>query len=235
MATCAQTIKSALRKLRVIPMGTEPSAEQAAEGLQQLEELTRSWLGFGASHPVVDQRLDTYYVLTPDTPSVRFFALGSSTSITLPQEPRDGARVLLVDAAGTLAANPITLIRSGLRIEGLAADLVLNTNNMNRMWTFRADLADWTRASDLTLLGEIPFPSDFDDAIALLLARAMGNSYGVRLGPDDNQRADEAENRLSGRYVAPLPFQFDSATASMGGATRYGWWAPRTNGWWGGL
>ena len=66
----------------------------------------------------------------------------SAIIVTLPSSPVLGQKIGIIDAAGTFATNNLTLARAGSKIMGLAADMVVNTNNAS-FTLVATDAADW--------------------------------------------------------------------------------------------
>ena len=227
MATCQETIKEALAALRIIPMGRNPSAAQSEDALSKLQRMIDSFVGFGGSYPVLDVQVSSSVELDWRYPAQRLLCQqGSALTITLPQgassgyqisQVTDGFRIQIVDVNGVAATYPITIARNGWKIAGSAANVILNTAGVNRSYVFRGDLGDWKQVSDLTLAADLPFPSEFDDGLAMLLAMRLEGQSGQPLGKRDAARGKACRDRLSARYAPPLRMTPDVSVSLLGG------------------
>lgn len=221
MATAADTIKLALRKIRVIGQGANPTTAQQQGALTELNAIINGLVGFGSSVEWRDYPVESAHDIVADYPAQRFLCKAGVT-LTLPAGSQarpvfDGMRVGVVDAAGTAATSNITLARNGWKIAGSAANATISTNNASRVYMFRADLGDWKLAADLETGTAIPFPAEFDLPLALILADSLGGEYGQRLSDRDFDLMRGGRARLRNRYCA-IPLMYSDA-ANMGGAT----------------
>ena len=226
MATATNTIKLALRKLRVIGHGESPDATQAADALTELNAYIEELLGNGGA---LDWR--PVYTTTSMTVDWRYPAQrihckqAAAITITLPigsaSAPiADGFMVEVHDAAALAATYNITIARNGWKIAGSAANATISTNSQSKRYMFRADLGDWTLASTLVAGDSLPFPSEFDLPMALLLAHRLGGEYGQQLTQQDLFAAIAGKAKLRARYCKPPAVMLpDSAVSNMGGAT----------------
>jgi hypothetical protein len=223
MATAREIIQTAYRKLGIVPLLQAPSAAQAQIALTELNRVIYNFVGFGTSFPWDQVRADKAIDLDPDDPALRLALQNNiAITITLPKRPVDGARIQIIDPNNTLATYNVTLARNGWQIEGSAADLVLNTAGLNRVWMFRGDTGNWTRAANLGLDDQMPFPVDFDLGFSLILARRLSGEFGVNLNPADMGYAKDAHTKLRARYVKP-PRQFPSPDIQWAGGAVWEW------------
>lgn len=222
MATAADCIKLALRKLRVVGQGQNPSSAQQADALVELNHMLREWAENGASYPIINRRISASYQVESGYPAIRLQCEVGGLTITLPEGANsfpvpDGMRVAIVDVGGNFAASPATLARNGWKIAGTAGNVTLNTASLSRTYMFRADLGDWRQVTDLSVSDSLPFPTEFDYGIALMLARRLEGEYGQPLGPNDARAASRARINLYARYVKPGSVAFDPAVSRIGG------------------
>lgn len=227
MATARVTISMALRKIRVIGQGETPTSADLTACLDSLNKLIAELVGFGGSHPIRTLTLDTSYELSPREPAIRLLCRHSSPiTITLPSvdnmELYDGMRVGIVDVSNNAATYNITLARNSWLLEGGTSDLTLSTNNINRLWMFRADLGDWKRATDLAADDTLPFPTDLDLSMALILAQRLEGEYGQELRGADIGAAKSARIKLDAKYVKGVRMRPELSAQWMGGPRRYG-------------
>lgn len=227
MATARETIKKALRKLRVIGQGESPDSATLTDCLDYLNKLLAEIVGFGGSHPVLTKTISTSYEVSPREPAIRLLCRhDGALTVTLPSvdnmEIYDGMRLGVVDVSNNAATANITIARNQWLLEGATSDLTLSTNGINRLWMFRADLGDWKRATDLAVDDSLPFPTDLDTAMALILANEIGGEFGQQLRPSDLALAKAARLKLGAKYVKGVRMAPEPSVRWMGGATRQG-------------
>lgn len=229
MATAAETIRLALRKLRVIGRGANPNSAQQTDALTELNAMLNALVGFGSSVAWKDIYVDADYEIVPDYPAQRLICRHSAALIiTTPRGTPsrvipDGFRFAVVDATNNAATYNITVdynATNGWLLEGAATDLTLSTNNISRAWMFRSELGDFKRVTDLATSDSLPFPTEFDLPIALMLAHRLGGEYGQELSQADFFYMRGAKAKLRNRYCQP-PIMYPGAdAAAIGGATR---------------
>lgn len=227
MATARETIKKALRKLRVIESGSNPTSAELTDCLDYLNKILAEIVGFGGSYQLRTKTISSSYELSPRDPAIRLLCRHSGAlTVTLPSvtdmEIYDGMRVGVVDVSANAATYNITIARNEWLLEGAAANLTLSTNGINRVWMFRADLGDWKRATDLAADDSLPFPTDLDNAMALILAQELGGEFGQQLRPSDAALAKTARLKLSSKYAPAVRMAPEPSVRWMGGATRQG-------------
>jgi hypothetical protein len=132
---------------------------------------------------------------------------GGGVAVTLPFNPRDGARLGIIDVAGTFNTTPATIIANGMKFDGAQGSITLDTAGLNASWMFRADLGDWKPISNLALVDDLPYPEEFDRTFINLLAMEMfGDYFGTDEPPPTVVSAAESgARRLAARYVPSLP------------------------------
>jgi len=198
MTTIRQIITSAYREGGIIQIGMTPDADQLAEGLDRLQATVRSLFGNELGDPLYDvqygsngltrsdsraydvsSRIDASYVPSNVRLLVRS---GQPKTIYLPPNPRDGARVAVVDGSGNFNTNNLTVDANGRKIAG-AGSVVLDTDNEIKEWFYRADLGEWKEVSSFDVGDDSPFPLEFDDFLSIKLI--------LRLNPRYLAKADE--------------------------------------------
>lgn len=219
MATARETIQTGLEALRVVGFGQSPTSAQAAYCLKQLNNWLYERLGFGASLPLQNERIDSAYTVGTRWPAVRLMCVTTGITITLPERPVDGQIVEIVDAAETADTSNITVARNGWLINGAASNYTISTEGANVKLRFRADLGDWKLLADLGLDDALPFPREFDKAIALNAARDYAR-FGQSLSRRDEESADDGLRKLRARYAKPPAVQYDSAVSGISGASK---------------
>lgn len=219
MATAQETIVTGLQALRVLGMGQQPTTAEAQYCLRQLNAWIAQLQGFGGSLPLQDVRVDSAYEVSNRWPAVRLMCT-TGVTITLPEFPVDGQRVEIVDAAETADTSNITVSRNGWLINSAASNYTISTEGANVKLMFRADKGDWQVLADLELATTLPFPTEFDQAIALIAAETY-TVFGQTLSESDERRARKGERKLRARYAKPPTAQFDPAVSGVGGENRF--------------
>lgn len=217
MATAQETIVTGLQALKVLGLGQSPDTAKNTYCLRQLNAYLRQIAGFSGSVAFVNKRIDAAYQVTHQWPALRLQVMAGVT-VTLPEEtPTDGFRLEVIDAAGTAAASNITIARNGWKINGSAANYTINTNGGSASLFFRADTGNWALVADLALTDNLPFPADFDEAIALNAALRY-TLFGQSLSREDRELAILGAQRLRARYKKPPPAQMDTTAVNIDGA-----------------
>ena len=91
----------------------------------------------GLAEPVLWKKVLTDYIAEPGQKILADTSRGSFT-ISLPSHPATGASVMIADGENW-AANPLTISRNGLTINGVASNLVVNTPNVQIEFIFDGD------------------------------------------------------------------------------------------------
>lgn len=214
MTTLRQIITDAYRESGIIAVGTSPEAEEHEEGLRRLLVILRSLMGFemgegfqsflygtdnlsaeGKSYDV------SSYLQGRHIPGNARLVFNIDTAQTLYLDPRpqDGARLSIIDNAGTFDTANVTLDGNGHAIEN-SASVTLSTANLNREWFYRADLGTWVRVTELTANDESPFPTEFDDLLITMLAVRINPRYGASIIPETAAAMRRSKSQFQARY-----------------------------------
>lgn len=203
-------ITQAYRESNLVMLGAEPRDAQKTEAFALLRSMVESVYGGDVGENLQDWMVGTSGVTYPNFWSELQWKypiqnsrllLNHQTPQTLywPPAPDNGARMRVVDLKNALAAYPITIQPEGHLIEG-AATLVLNTNGLNRAWIFDSHSSNWARMEEITLEGEMPFPTKFDDYFMIKLASRLNPRYGRSLSDLSITRLQEQEEELAADY-----------------------------------
>lgn len=179
--TVLEVIERAQRLIGSIAAGDDPTADEAADALVSYNAMQRSLFG-----TLIGPRV------TPATAAVnltgetgRIYVVGSATiTLTLPLNPRAGARVGVVDGNAGLATFSTTVARNGRLLEGAASNVVLSTAGTTRTWFYRPDTADWVREADQALADTPYFHDSLIAYLPYMLAVELGAEYGAEIRPD---------------------------------------------------
>jgi hypothetical protein len=214
MTKVLEIIRDAYREGNIVAIGADLNTTQIAEGLKRLNVLVSGAYGYEVGEPFFDWPIGIEGIT--DQLSLNWnenewkWVLGNARliaasttaqSVYLPPDPDDGARVALIDPANRLAAAPVTIYGNGRTIGGAASALV-DTNGVNRIWFYRADLGNWVVLTELTdtVDEEFPFPLEFDDYFITKLAMRLNPRYGRSLDAQSVEALESSLRKLRARY-----------------------------------
>lgn len=215
MTTIRQIISDAYREAGITAIDETIDSDKFAEGLRRFnvlfnslfenelgEELINYNYGQGgltnASALVQDSssEIDSAYV--PANARL-YLNLDEATTLYLPPNPRDGARVAVVDNRGNLATYNVVLNGNGRRIEG-SSSVTLSTNSLTRHWFYRADTGNWVKVTDFVDGDSSPFPSEFDDFLITMLAIRINARHGAVTSPETVEAFKRSRRQFRSRY-----------------------------------
>lgn len=206
--TVREVIKAALRQMGGLASGDEPAADEVTDALTAYNNMVRAAFG-----TIIGPRLSPQAAAASLTaePGGQYQIAASAMTITLPANPRNGARVGVVDANLNFATNNCTVSRNGRLLEGAAANLTLSVAGTNRTWFFRGDTGNWTREAD-ALIDDTPyFPDPLVSYLPAMLAMHIVSEYGGEIRPDVVAKAIEGREAFKrvfsrrGRNQADAP------------------------------
>lgn len=194
MSTNRAIVHKGFREAGIIAVGELADAAEFEEGLDLLQGIYSSFFGTELGEPLASVNYGTsglvnsYAVdedISPDVDSAYLFVnkryvlnLAADQTLYLHPNPADGARIGVIDNAGNLSTNTLTLNGNGRQIESNAS-ITLNTDLVNREWFYRADRGDWVRIIDIEADDVSPLPREFDDLLTTALAIRVNPRYGA--------------------------------------------------------
>jgi len=215
MTTVASIITSAFRESNILPLGVAPTTAQSAEAFNLLSTVVSSALGNSAGEnlnpfPLGQNNIENpsgYPWWSNEIPGGVFLPtnmrvmcnLTAAGTINLHPKPHDGARMGIVDVSGNFATNPLTVNGNGRNIEG-ASTQTYSTNGQVRQWVYREDLGNWVVVDPLSAVGDMPWPSEFDDLFIILLAMRLNPRYGTTMAQETMEMLRATRSRFSARY-----------------------------------
>ncbi len=239
MTILADIISDGFRELNLTGLGESPNTAQETEGLRLLNRIYEHVLGGSAGDLLYPWRLGNYGVEPNDQwdwstqqyqnpiANVRLVATNEEPmTVYLFPRASDGARMAIMDPYGRLAAYPLLLDGNGYTIEG-AATLALDTNGLNKTWLFRQDLGNWALLSPLLASDESPFPSEYDDYFAILLALRLAPRAGRELAATTQAAYKALEQKFVARYYQSAPLITDRSLM-FNSKQSYRQWVPWT-------
>lgn len=231
MATLSTIVTSALRESGIIPVGESPEAAETTEGVEKLATLISGIIGWelgefltdinygtnGLSSSRQDNEDATAFIDANYIPANTRLVLNNSSAKTiyLPPNPRDGARVAVFDASGNLATYNVTLNGNSRKIES-ANTLTLSTNSLSREWFYRADTGNWARVTTLTSSDSSPFPAEYDDMLAIMLAYRLNPRYGAETSAETQMTLASLKKKFKAQYRQQKEVSVEDALLKMG-------------------
>ena len=216
MTQVTEIIRDSFRQSNLLPLGVAPTIDQQSEALVYLNRIVKSVFGREAGEdlsdfPVGSENIERpqgypYYDTLPDnnwfmSGNLRLVCnLDQPLNLFLTPEPEDGARFAVVDVLGNFNLNNVTIKANGRNIE-TASELVLNTNETNDAWFYRADTANWMRYTSLEPDNDFPFPEEFDDFFITMLAIRLNPAYGRALDEQSNFIFKRSRSQFRARYT----------------------------------
>lgn len=211
MTLVSQIITDAYRETNLIPLGTTPNTSQMAAGLNSLNRIISSTLGFEVNDELRDLNIggdvdQTIYTEEWVPDNIRLLLnLTAAASFDLDPMPFDGQRFSIVDVGGNLSTFNVTINGNGRRIED-AASVVENTDDLVKTWMYRADTGNWIVIETSEEADEMPFPEEFDDYFILMLAMRINPNYGQSLAPESVNRLNSMRSKIRARYRKQINF-----------------------------
>jgi hypothetical protein len=201
MTTATEIITKAAARLRIVPEGQSLPAYHHSRLLAELGDMVAELPTQGVGGALYDEPL-TATGLTLKEPTRLVCNLSAALTITLPLRPWDGFRFAVVDAGANFATYNVTLARNGRLIDGAAANGTLSTNGQVASYFYRADLGDWKAEGAITAASAtIPYPQEFDSALAAMLAMRTWTELGADMPPATLvQESTDGLIRMQARY-----------------------------------
>lgn len=232
MTLLSAIILDAYRESNTVAAGATLSTAQSDEGLSRLSSLIAGVFGFDAGERLIDWPVGQENIQNPDQSwqeqewiypvdnSRLILDHTSAQTIYFPPNPRNGARIGLIDPYAKLATLNITLDGNGRLIED-APSLTLLNNSLNATWMYRSDLANWQRINTLTTASEMPFPEEFDDYFIIKLAARLNPRYGRNLNELSMMRLADIKEQLEATYRQTRPMGARTAVQNLRGPRQY--------------
>jgi hypothetical protein len=231
MTTVTEIITDAYRKGNLVALGASPSDNQNTEALRYLNRIVKSVFGNEAGDKFTSLAIGSHnysrpsgypwYPTTPDDTdwfvpaNTRvMFNLTETVNLYLTPHPDDGARFAAIDVSGNLSTYPVTIYGNGRSIES-SPSIILNTNNTDTEWFYRADTGNWIKYASLLIDDTFPFPSEFDDYFIIELALRLNPSYGTTIDDQSTAVHNRSKVQLRARYRQTTEMQSELALLRM--------------------
>lgn len=230
MTVAGTLVQRAFREGNLIPVGTQPTAPEAVEGLDVLNSLMLSTFGFTIGNRITDwqvparQRSPTAQVtrsfpllpgaersVVPTYPlypplNTRVIWDGSAQTIYFDEVPQDGAAMAVAKGSGSdgAVAGTLTIDGNGRTIAGVNT-VDSTTLAFPTQWFYRADAADWRVVQAVIATDDNLFPDKLDDLWVCAVAIRLAPRYGKTIGPGTSARFVEMSQIFRTTYQATAP------------------------------
>jgi hypothetical protein len=195
--TLRDLVQQGLRESGIIPVGSQPDSDIFEETLGKLKSIISRIFGEELGEFLSDVDVDECVKREGIRGNSRvLFLAPEALTLTLPKAPQDGSRFSVVDVSSGFSSYPLTLQGNGRKI-GESAQLILNTNDTNKEYFYRADLAQWREVTSLTADDESPFPAMYDDLLTIMLAMRINYRYGMQT---DLSSFQKLQRRFKSQY-----------------------------------
>lgn len=192
MATLTEIATGALEQLFVLAGGETAEAEDQALALETLQQCLARLPEYGGGRRMVDVSTE---ISTKAVSDQRVICQGTGLTITLPENPEDGARVGVSLLTGTA-----DIVSPDRKLEGATATVNISTDTV---WIYRADSIDWVKVTALTGGSTSPYGDDCDSALELITAMELAPKFEVQIGGVLAENISEAKVFLRSKYSRP--------------------------------
>lgn len=173
--------------------------------------------------PLASDLTQNLYPFPP--PNSRIVWSGQAMTIWLPENPRPGSRIALVQGSGAFADPPIgsqlVLDGNGRRVEsapGVVSDTVaILSPAPPTAWFYRADLGVWVLVQELALDDECPFPLAYDDLWICALSVRLAPRYAKQVAQEtrDNLARMLGKLKTEFRQVSPTVYKAEEVPRAL--------------------
>lgn len=196
MTTCTDIIRMAMQRLRQLRAGTQPTGQEAADGLVALQALYDGWTGDGLFGRLNDTIISAAYTANEQDRVINDGGYTITLPLTItPQLPTGSYYPVWPDQDywswfASCANRPP---RDLAMIEVVA-------NGATQRSIYDRTKRAWVRLDGLTLTSEAPLSSRGSYGIASCLAEKWADDFGVPVGPSTVADATQFRWGLSARY-----------------------------------
>lgn len=175
--------------------------------------------------PIADDYSLNIYPFPP--PNSRIVWGGNPLTVYMPEAPRPGSRIALVQGSGAANSQAVpgaqlVLDGNGRRIElpdgsGVADTLTLVNPVDPVKWFYRDDLAHWKVIRPVALTDDIPYPPEYDDLWIGALSIRLAPRYNKTVSQDtkNNTARMLAKMRTEFRQVSPTVYKADDIPRAL--------------------
>lgn len=186
-------ITRALKKLKVLAAGENPSDGETQDCLQYVLDYYKSACAFGVNGAKIDKYIEADYTASDE--NERLTLANDTIVITLP--------------------NYITISNDTKRPIKDGAMTVVNVigQGIKNIYIYDAHLAKWIDINALTLDSDALYSERLGNGLVALIARLIADEFGVELTQSIISESIEFENALAREFVPDMTGQTDIALA----------------------
>lgn len=197
--TVRDIIKGAMRRNGALGSGNDPGAAEIADGLTAYNNLVRGFHGNIIGTPLFPVSLAAS--LTGEPGGHYMCALTAIATLTLPANPKMGARVAYSDMKANFATYNLTVNPNSRLIAGAASNLTISANSATAKYWFNNETG-WVLEADATIDADCVYPAEAAGYLPDMLAVHFLSEFGGEVRPDVVARAVEGREvfaRVFGR------------------------------------
>lgn len=191
-------IKGAMRKLHVLPGGSEPTSSQSAACMTGLQDLLVELIGQGSLGRLFDVLATANYTAYEWDRIRASAAVVVTLPTTITQERSDCGEgdygFSSVSEYASCEARPP---------RNLAPVVVINSSGVETVSIYNAYKGAWVTITGLATTDDFPFPSHFDNGFKALLAERMADDFGMPVGTETAKQANQCRLMLSAKRDNP--------------------------------
>lgn len=228
MATGTEIVQRAYREGNLIAAGTTLTTDQLNEGIVELNTFIDTLYGFELGEflfdwpfpPRNDAPTNSRFPLFPRDESLSprqwpyppsnvriLLQTDLPTTLTLPPEPDDGARLMFANLQATEAL--LTINANGRLFANEKTATRLPSQLAGQRYLYRADLGSWTLIETATSDAQVPFPSVYDELLVLGVLDRLAPRFGKDMTASQEQRRRRMLMRLKSQYRQDTPAAVD--------------------------
>lgn len=192
MATLTDLANGALEQLFVLEAGETADANDLALALKTLRQVLARLPEYGGGQKLIDVSTKLSANAVSDQ---RVICQGTGLTITLPEDPEDGARVGVSLLTGTADVKS-----PDRKLEGATAAVTIGTDTV---WIYRAASINWVKVTALADSDASPYGDDADSAIELITTMELAPKFEIPISGELAENITEARVFLRSKYTRP--------------------------------
>lgn len=192
--TVREIIKGAMRRNGALGSGNDPNAAEIADGLRAYNNLVRPLHGNIIGTPLFPVSFTTSATAEPG--GHYMVALSAIATLTMPLNPKMGARVGFTDMKANLATYNLTINPNNRLIAGAASNLTKSTNGTNETYWFNNETG-WVLEADAAIDDTCVYPAVAAGFLPDMLAVQFISEFGGQVSPEVVARAVEGREVFS--------------------------------------
>lgn len=233
MTTLRTLVTRAFRVGGITQIGTDPEADEFAEGFTLLTDVINGLLLQTMGEPILPIYVGTNADITSDISSLTLLVSGDqaptnsqllcnlfeTTNIYLPLQPANGCKVQVIDLKGNFSTASLVLKGNGVKVEN-STSITLSTDSLNTSWFYRADVGNWVKITSLAEEDESPFPAVYDSLITILLAMRLNPQFAVAPDPQTQFTLKDLMKQFKADYRQSVQLDSEEALLRISSSNR---------------